>query len=96
MFETSLDLLYGAIALCVIIFTGFLVWVLFYIAQILRQGNEVIREIREKIAEFEEALASIREKVVNSATALTFISREIGNIVELVKTRKEDKSKRKK
>lgn len=94
MFQTSLDLLYGAIALCVLIFTGFLVWVLFYIAQILRQGNEVVREIREKIAEFEESLASIREKVMNSATAITFISREIGNIVELVKARKTKGGKR--
>lgn len=85
MFATSIDLMYGALTLAILIFTGFLVWIMFYIVQILKQGNEVIAEIREKIAEFENSIASIREKVMASASSITFIAQEIGSVVDLVK-----------
>lgn len=88
MYQTSIDIMYGVISLAVLIFTGFMVWIMFYVAQILKQGNEVITEIRIKIAEFEEALTSIKEKVMTSATSISFIASEIGSIVELVKKRK--------
>ena len=88
MYQTSIDIMYGVISLAVLIFTGFMVWIMFYVAQILKQGNEVITEIRMKIAEFEEALSSIKEKVMSSATSISFIASEIGSIVELVKKRK--------
>ncbi len=88
MYQTSIDIMYGVISLAVLMFTGFMVWIMFYVAQILKQGNEVITEIRIKIAEFEEALSSIKEKVMTSATSISFIASEIGSIVELVKKRK--------
>lgn len=96
MFETSVDLMYGALALSIIIFTGFLVWIMFYVVQILKQGNEVIREIREKITQFEESISNIREKVMSSAASITFIAQEIGSVVDLVKRRTAKKTNSKK
>ncbi|MBI2411089.1 MAG: hypothetical protein HYV32_04330 [Candidatus Kerfeldbacteria bacterium] len=96
MFETSIDLMYGALTIAIIIFTIFLVWMMYYAIQILKQGNEVVRDIRQKIADFEEALTHIREKVVSSATSISFIASEIGSVVDLVKNRKEKKASRKK
>lgn len=88
MFETSQDLLYGVVSFSVLIFTGFLVWILFYVAQILRQGNEVISDIRRKIADFEASLNSIKEKVISSATSVTFMAKEIAGIVNFIKAHK--------
>lgn len=94
MFETTIDIMYGIISVCIIVFTGFLAWVMYYVVQILKQGNEVITEIRIKIAEFEEALTSIKEKVISSASSISFVASEIGTIMELVKGRSKSKSKR--
>jgi len=88
--------MYLVISMCIVIFTGFLVWIMFYVVQILKQGNEVLAEIREKIAEFEEALANIKDKVITSATSIKFIASEIGTVVDLVKSRKKSSSKSRK
>lgn len=93
MFETSLDLMYGVLSLCIVIFTGFLVWIMYYVAQILRQGNEVVTEIREKIQEIEEAVMEVKEKVVSSATSISYVANEIGGIVEIVQSLKKPKRK---
>lgn len=92
MFETSVDLMYGVLSVSIAVFTGFLVWMMYYAVQILKQGNEVISDVREKIAEFEEALSSIREKVVSSATSISFIASQIGSVVDVVKKRSQKKS----
>lgn len=91
MFATSLDVMYGVLSLCIIIFTGFLVWIMYYVAQILKQGNEVIAEIREKINEIEEAVMEVKEKVLSSATSISYVASEIGGIVEIVKSLKKPK-----
>lgn len=96
MFATSLDVMYGVLSLCIIIFTGFLVWIMYYVAQILKQGNEVIAEIREKIAEIEEAVMEVKEKVLSSATSISYVAQEIGGIVDIVKTLKRPKRSSKK
>ncbi|HLD21968.1 MAG TPA: hypothetical protein VJB65_03645 [Patescibacteria group bacterium] len=92
MFQTSIDLMYGALTLSILIFTLFLVWMMYYAIQILKQGNEVIRDIRAKIIEFEEALMSIKEKVVASASSISFIASEIGTVLDLVRNRKKKKT----
>lgn len=79
--------MYGVLSIAILIFTGFLAWMMYYVVQILKQGNEVITEIREKITEFEEALTSIKEKVVSSATSISFIASQIGSVVDVVKRR---------
>lgn len=95
MFETSTDVLYLVIAICVIVFTFFLVWSMYYVAQILRQGNQVIKEVREKIAMFEEMLMNIKSKVAISTTSIAFVAKEIGTLVDYIKDKK-GKGRRKK
>lgn len=85
MFESSIDLMYGALTLAIIVFTAFLCWMMYYAIQILKQGNEVIRDIRQKIEEFEYALQSIKEKVMASASSISFIASEIGTVLDVVK-----------
>jgi predicted PurR-regulated permease PerM len=94
MYSTSIDVMYGVISLAIAIFTGFLVWIMYYVAQILKQGNEVIAEVREKIEEFEESVNMIRDKVMSSASAISFIASEVGSVVDFVKDRSERKSTR--
>jgi predicted PurR-regulated permease PerM len=83
--------MYGALSLAILVFTGFLAWMMYYVVQILKQGNEVIAEIRQKIAEVEEAITSIKEKVVSSATSISFIASQIGSVVDIVKSRSSSK-----
>jgi len=85
MYNTSVDVMYGSLSIAIVIFTCFLAWMMYYVVQILKQGNEVIAEVRQKIAEIEEAIVSIKEKVVTSATSISFIASQIGSVVDVVK-----------
>ncbi len=88
MFTTSLDLLYGVIALCLIIFTGFLAWIMFYMVQILKQGNQVISDIRQQLSDLQQLLESVRDRVVNSTNSISMIAKHIGGIVQFIQRRK--------
>lgn len=90
---TSLDFLYLVIAFCILIFTGFLIWIMYYLAMILRQGNEMITDFRKKLEEIEEAIMNIKEKVVSSANSVSFLVKELGNLSKLIKNLKSSKKK---
>ena len=82
---TSVDFLYLVIAFCVLIFTGFLVWVLYYIAMILKQGNEMVSEFRQRMEEIENAVRSIKEKVFTSTSSIAFVAKEISEVSRMVR-----------
>jgi len=94
MVEVSQSTLFFAVALCVLIFTGFLVWIMYYLGKMMKQSNEMITEFREKMAEFEETITSIKEKVSASASSIAFVADEIKNIVGFVQDRKELKNRK--
>ncbi|OGY86498.1 MAG: hypothetical protein A2233_02975 [Candidatus Kerfeldbacteria bacterium RIFOXYA2_FULL_38_24] len=84
--------MYGALTVSILVFTAFLCWMLYYLVQILKQGNEVIQDVRQKITEFEQALQNIKQKVITSATSISFIASEIGTVVDIVKSIKQKKA----
>lgn len=96
MLETSQDILYIAVALCVLIFTGFLVWIMYYLAQIMRQSNEIITDVRKEIVELQAAIQNIKEKVASSATSISFLTKQIKDVVDFVRERKQKKISRRK
>ncbi len=97
MFNTSIDIFYLVLSICLVFFTGFFVWAIFYVVQILKQGNEVIAELRVKLAELEEALLNIKDRVVTSANTISFIGKEIGTVMDIVKSfKKTGKTRRSK
>lgn len=84
MFSTSQDVLYLTVALCIAVFTVFLVWIMYYIAQISRQSNEMIRDFRHKMEELDETVQVIKEKVNLSVDRITSVSGQVANLLELV------------
>jgi predicted PurR-regulated permease PerM len=86
MFNTSIDIFYLVLSICLVVFTGFFVWAIFYVVQILKQGNEVVTELRVKMAELEEALLNIKDRVVTSANTISFIGKEISTVMDIVKS----------
>ncbi|EKD76638.1 MAG: hypothetical protein ACD_43C00034G0003 [uncultured bacterium] len=84
MLATSQDILYVTVAACIAVFTVFLVWIMYYIAQISKQSNEMISDFRQKMEELDETVQVIKEKVTHSVDALSGVSEQVGNILELI------------
>ena len=96
MFGTTQDILFIVLGFCVLVLTGFLAWVLYYLANILRQTNEMIAEFRVKMEELSESLDNLKEKVMASAASISFVAKEVGNIMTFIKGMKGSKTKKKK
>ncbi|MDP3970770.1 MAG: hypothetical protein Q8P90_03645 [bacterium] len=84
MLETSQDVLYITVSMSIAVFTFFLVWIMYYAAQISRQSNEMITDFREKMEELDETLNVIKEKVTTSVDSLSAVSEQVSYILELV------------
>ncbi|NQU84002.1 MAG: hypothetical protein HQ536_04810 [Parcubacteria group bacterium] len=85
MFETSRDLLYIVIAVCVGLFTIFSCWIMFYTILIVRNVFKVVHDIKEKFEKFEQALD-------RSATHLGLMVEVGKEFVKYVGGRKKGKS----
>lgn len=73
MLETSKDLLLIVIAFCVLWLTLFTSFAIYYVAQILKQGHDAIRDVRSSFGLFEKLLSSIQHKVDTSSSHLAFL-----------------------
>lgn len=94
MLIASQSTLFFTVSVCVLVFTGFLVWIMYYLAQIMKQSNEIIIDVRKKMAELEETVNNIKDKVNASASSITFIASEIKNILEFVQDRRMKKGRK--
>lgn len=89
----SLDFLYIVIAFAVLICTGFLVWILYYFAMILKQGNQMMTDIRKRLEEIEEALMNMKNKMTSSLQSFTFFTREIASFSKFIADIRQKKTK---
>lgn len=91
MFETSQDILYITVSVCALVFTGFLCWVLFYLAKLLKQSNQITEELHAKMTEWAEAIDEIKERVINTAATLSSLGDQVGRVVDFINRRRDTK-----
>lgn len=87
--ETSQDVLYITVSICTLVFTGFLCWVLFYLAHLLKQSNQITEELHGKIQDWTEAVDEIKERVMNTAATLSTLGDQVGRVIDFVNRRRE-------
>ncbi|MFH0805098.1 MAG: hypothetical protein V1916_02795 [Patescibacteria group bacterium] len=99
MIDTTKDLLYLILSLCLVVFTFFLCWALYYIVMMLRRMDQATREVtefisslRQKLDRVEGLLSTIEEKIKNSASYLPLVFKGIGELVSYIKRRKDERT----
>lgn len=83
MFDTSKDILYIVLAFCSVWLTIFLCWALYYFAMTMKNANEVISEIRDKVHAIVKALDYIQEKLDFVSGGMHFMSKYINQYLGL-------------
>ena len=100
LIQDSKDLLYVVLAFCILWLTIFLAWFIYYLAMIMRQAYQAIKETREKINKVDEILKALKEKIEHSASYLALIGEGVKKLVEVInqknKKAKKQESKREK
>lgn len=92
MLETSKDLLYIVIAFCVLWFTAFLCWLMYYLISMLKNIHSIIKAVKDKIALVDDLFKNIKQKVDNSAMYIGILANGITKIIEVIKDKKDSHS----
>lgn len=86
--ESSKDVLYLVISLCVLWVTVFLCWVFYYVMRLLRNANEIVEEFRLRLQALTDAIHYIRGKVEHISDFMTMAGSGVSGLVKKVVTRK--------
>lgn len=66
MISDTQDILYLVLAFCVLWFTIFVCWLLYYFIAIMREARGTVKDLRERISRITAALEEIKEKFTSS------------------------------
>ena len=83
--ETSKDYLYIATAISAVGLTVFICWAIFYLAQILRQGFKIIKEMRDRLTKVDELFKLLKDKIEHSTNYLFLMAEGVKKLVEVIK-----------
>ena len=75
------DIMYLAIALSVIVLTGFLSWLIFYAVQILKTTSEVAQEMRDRLFTITTLLGDVVSKIENIYSMINSFS-GVGDLIK--------------
>ncbi len=89
MYLSSQDALHLAIAISVVAVSGFLCWVLYELARMLREANIVVREVHDKVNRVEMFISEISEKVSSASQYIGVLAMAGKEIFGWVKNRKQ-------
>ena len=78
----SKDILYFVLAFCVLWFTLFVSWLIWQVATILRNVNDVVSDVREKLSLIERAVDAVREKFDHVSGIVGIVGKGVEKVVE--------------
>ena len=90
MFETSGDILNFVIAICILAFTFFLVWTIYYFLSSLKKIHKIVEEIEKGVKSAIDGVETIKNKVKKSSSYLYLASEAAKSIIDLIKRDKKE------
>lgn len=91
MLETSKDLLFIILAFCILWFTIFLTWAIFYLVMILRNANLMISDFRKKMEKLDEVVDFIKDKLGEGFASFAVLVKGVLKIVDIFRETKKKK-----
>ena len=94
--DTSLDLLYIALAVVVVVVGFFVAWSLYYLVMTLKDTRMVTRDIRKRVEAFWEVIELLRDKLQVGGAVFKLAATGIKELAEHVRAYSEGEKKTKK
>ena len=91
MIENSKDVFFFVLSFCILGFTIFICWAIYYIAMILKNVNDFFKEMRKKLALIEELINTLKTKLEKSSHSLALIAEGAKHAINFVKDRNSKK-----
>lgn len=91
MISDTKDILYLVLAFCVLWFTIFVCWLLYYFISIMREARGMTKDVRERLGRIGAALEEIKEKFSSSLSIFSALADGVKYVVGHVMDRKGDR-----
>lgn len=95
MLETSKDFLNVVIALCVLFFTIFICWMIYYVAMIFKRIHEVMEKFTNTLDAVSQFFTKAKEKIDKTTSNLSLLIELGKKAFDFVKDRQEKKKAKK-
>lgn len=94
LIQNSKDLLNIVLAFCVLWLTIFLAWFIYYLAMMMKQFFQIIKEMRARINKVDEVIDNLKEKIEHGASYISLLGDGAKKLVEVAKEHMEEKPKK--
>lgn len=95
LITSSQDILYLAIAVCVVIFTFFVCWILYYAVFSVRNLFKITKEARDSVEKAHKILTTLKEKLDSTFSYIYLVEEGIKKISDTIVEYKEKGTKKK-
>jgi hypothetical protein len=96
MFSSSQDILNITKAVSILALAGFTCWFIYYLARIMQQIFNIIKEMRDRINKVDELMKAIKDKIDHSTSYLLLIVEGVRKLVEVVEKKSEEWAEKRK
>ncbi len=94
MIETTRDIFWIVLSFCVLWFTLFVSWMVYYLAMILKEARKIIKFFSTILEKIDEVISIVKEKLNKSAASFALLLKAGKEIMDFIKE-KRDKGKSK-
>jgi TRAP-type C4-dicarboxylate transport system permease small subunit len=94
--DSSRDILNIVIAFCILWFTVFLCWMMYYFISMLRNANAMVKSVKDKMEMVDKILKLVKDKLETGSSHLAMLSDTALKIAGFVMDKQAGKSKRRK
>ncbi|MBI4122320.1 MAG: hypothetical protein HY461_03230 [Parcubacteria group bacterium] len=95
MFETSLDVFYLTLSVCIAVLTFFLCWALYYFIRLGRDAVYTVEKFTSVLRKLDEVLDTVKEKLHNSGTYIALAANAVKSVVEYLGEKKQTRRAKK-
>ena len=94
MLNTSKDILYIILSGCILLFTIFVCWAIYFMAMILREFKKIVADVRKKIELVESLIMALKEKLEHTSSHMKLLVETVANVAEYIKERHGEKNRK--
>jgi predicted PurR-regulated permease PerM len=95
LIQNSRDLLNIVIAFCILWLTIFFAWFIYYLAMMMKQFFQIVKEMRGRLKKVDDTIDALKEKIEHSASYLSLIGEGVKKLVEVIREYGEKKGRKK-
>lgn len=96
LIETSHDIFWLTISLCLALLSVISAWGLFYVVVIVRRAAKAFKTVEQIIENINETVVITKDKIEHSAAYISILADGVKKVMDIVKDSKSDKGKKKK